>query len=168
MVKKILAGAVCGAALAVAIFGAGPASAINELAGRTYEKAAAAISNSGGTAVIASRIGDYLPTNECIVTGSRPGNRLDASGNSRGGITLLDLNCNDTSALNGHPGNSVVTPGGQKALLRREQAKSISENYAKALAAEKEPYCATKVDTCILICKEGRVCSAELLEYLGV
>ena len=165
--KKILAGALGGAAVAVAVFGAGPASAVNEYVGQTYEKAAASISNGGGTPVIASRVGDYLPTEQCIVTGSRRGNFLDASGNSRGGQVLLSLNCNDTMTA-GHPGYSVMSPQGAKAQQLKELGTTISSDYAKRTAAGKDPYCAEHYEWCQKQCTAAGNCSAEVMEYLGL
>lgn len=158
--KKPLAsglGALCSAAVLVALLGSGTAAATNDYAGSTYDDAASSISGWGGTPVIASRIGDYLPTGQCVVTGSR----------NRGGQTLLDLNCNATSALEGHPGNSVVTPEGRKVQALRNDAATISEDFANAVANGSEPYCASDADTCWKVCDAAGTCSAELVEYLG-
>ncbi|MCB9410472.1 hypothetical protein [Mycolicibacterium sp.] len=103
-------GAVAGAAAAVALFGSGSAGAINEYVGLTYEKAA---EYYGANPVIASRVGSYLPTSQCIITGSRSGSYNDSSGNYRGGL-YVDLNCNDTKTA-GHPGYSAMTPIGKEA-----------------------------------------------------
>ncbi len=167
--KKIVAGAVGGAAALTVIFGAGPATADNEYKGLTYAKVQEATSNR---AVISSRTGSYLPTEECIVTGNRRASFLDSSGNGNTKI-FVDLNCNDLSALNGHPGNSVTTPQGQKIQQRRESAVKLSEDYAKALASGKESdaYCAKSAEiaaNCVRVCEQARNCSAELLDYLGV
>jgi hypothetical protein len=165
-VKKILAGAVGGAAALAVIFGAGPAVADNEYKGLTYAKVQ---ERTGNRAVISSRTGSYLPTEECIVTGNRRASFLDSSGNGNAKI-LVDLNCNDTTALNGHPGNSVVTPAGQKALEVREKADNLSKNYARAIEAGTVPNCLSNegaIGYCIKLCKESKNCSAELLEALG-
>lgn len=165
--KKILAGVLGGAAVAAAIFGAGPANADNEYAGMTYAKAEETIQSYGATAVIASRVGDYLPTEECLVTRSRRANFLDSSGNSGSKIHLY-LNCNDTKTA-GHPGYSVATPEGKKAQALRETATSISKDYAAATADGKEPFCADKYyEWCQRQCEAAGSCSAEVLEYLGL
>lgn len=167
--KKILACAVGGAAVAAAILGAEPALADNEYAGITYEKAAEDISRYG-KAVIVSRIGDYLPTEQCIVVGSRSGNSLDSSGNIRGGTVLLNLNCNDTYAgTSGHAGNSAATPEGKKALKYQQMAKNISEDFSKATAAGKAPYCENNLKICVSVCQKAeKACSGDLLSYLGL
>lgn len=167
--KRILAGALGGVAVAMAIFGAGPANADNEYAGQTYGKAAASISGYGGTAVIASRVGDYLPTEECIVTRSRSAKFLDSSGNA-GSKVHLYLNCNDTQTA-GHPGYSAATPTGKKALEAKQQSLSLSDDYAKAVAAGSTPACLKNDDNanyCTKLCTASKACSAELSEALGL
>ena len=162
--KKILALS-ASAAFAV-LLSPGLASADNEYVGSTYAKAAEDISRYG-KAIIVSRIGDYLPTEECIVVGSRTGNFNDSSGNVRGGTVLLNLNCND-SVAGAHAGNSAATPEGKKAQLLRKYASDISEDYAKSEADGQSPYCADNFDTCVSICKKTGKCSSELSDYLGI
>jgi hypothetical protein len=158
-VKKSLASGVGVAAALVVVFGSGSAGAINEYVGQTYEKAAASISNYGGTAVIATRIGEYLPTEQCIVSGSHNSN----------GKVLLDLNCNDTYAgKTGHSGNSAATPEGQQALKWIQRARAISEDYAKATADGTDSYCATDANWCTRICQQSGTCSSELSQFLGL
>jgi hypothetical protein len=158
-VKKILAGAVGGAAALAVIFGAGPAVADNEYKGRTYAWVQERTKNR---AVISSRVGSYLPTEECIVTG----NRRATYGTGSAKI-LVDLNCNDSMNM-GHPGYSLATDQGKRAKALKAQAVSISDNYAKALKAEKTPRCADIYERCQRICKQAGTCSDELLKYLGL
>ncbi len=166
--KKILAGAMGGAAALAVIFGAGSASADNEYQGRTYAQVQ---EGTRGKAVIASRVGSYLPTEKCIVTGNRRASFLDSSGNANAKI-LVDLNCNDPQSPGGdgsdHPGYSVATPQGRKMVQLKEAAASISGNYAKALAAGKSPRCEAQYQRCQQICRDAGSCSTELQEYLGL
>jgi hypothetical protein len=140
------------------VFGSGSAGAVNEYVGATYEKAAGNISNAGRTAVIATRIGEYLPTEKCIVTGSRYGS---------GGKVLLDLNCNDPETA-GHAGYSVMTPQGKRAQALRQQGEDLSNGYAKAIAAGKTPWCMDNVERCQKACEQSGNCSEELLQALGM
>ncbi len=161
MVKKMLAGAVSGAAALVVIVGAGPAGADNEWKGRTYAQVQ---EYTNGRAVIASRTGSYLPTERCIVTG----NRQSTFGT---GVTkiLVDLNCNDATALNGHPGKSVATPEGKKAVAQLRTASELTENYAAAVKEGTTPVCLKGENQnyyCSRICKESGACSKELLGVL--
>jgi hypothetical protein len=139
VVNKILTRGVAAAAAAtalVALYGVGTAGAINEYDGQTYADAANAISQSGGTAKIASKVGSFLPTNSCIVTGSRNASFLDSSGNNPGGQVLLDLNCNYMFALPGVPGNSRASEDGKAAYEQAvEQAQAAQEQAAAEQAA---------------------------------
>ncbi len=130
--KKHLAigiGAVGAAAASFAMFGSGVASAINEYAGQTYADASQAISQAGQSATIATRVGSFLPTDQCMVTGSRTADFLDSSGTNAGGRVLLYLNCNNSFAAAGVPGNSVGSPEGRQAY------SDYQEKLAEAQAA---------------------------------
>lgn len=135
--KKYLAigiGAVSAAAASLAMFGSGVASATNEYAGQTYADAAQAISDAGQSATIATRVGDFLPTDQCMVTGSRTANFLDSSGTNAGGRVLLYLNCNNSFAAAGVPGNSVGSPEGRQA--RSDYEEKLAEQQAAAQQSE--------------------------------
>ncbi len=161
--KKILAGAVSGAAALAVIFGAGSAGADNEYKGRTFAQVQEA---TGGRAVISSRTGSYLPTDECIVTGNRRATYGDSSGNRNTKI-LVDLNCNDTMTA-GHPGYSAASEQGKKAQQLKQTAANISNNYARATKAGEDPWCAERIERCQQICQQAGTCSQEVLDYLGL
>jgi hypothetical protein len=159
-VKKILAGALGGAAALTAIFGAGPAVADNEYQGRTYAQVQEWTNNR---AVISSRVGSYLPTEECIVTGNRTATY--GTGSSK---ILVDLNCNDTMTA-GHPGYSVATEQGQKAQKAKQTAASISKAYDGR--GDKLTYCERgdkESEYCRTICEQAGTCSEGLMEFLGL
>jgi hypothetical protein len=167
--KKAIAGGVGVAAALMVVFGSGSASAVNEYAGQTYDKATQAISSAGQTAVIATKEGSYLPLAQCEVVGSRTASFLDSSGQKQGGKVLLDLNCNDTSALNGHPGNSVTTPEGGKVHQTQNTAKQINQNYADATAAGQKSWCELNSSDCAQFCNNAGqgLCSPEVMQLLG-
>jgi hypothetical protein len=136
-VKKHLAigiGAVGAAAASFALFGSGIASATNEYAGQTYADASQAISDAGQSATIATRVGSFLPTDQCIVTGSHNASFLDSSGVNPGGRVLLYLNCNNTFATAGVPGNSIGSPEGRAA--RSDYEEKLAEAQAEAAQSE--------------------------------
>ncbi len=166
--KKFLAGGVGIAATMLLFLGSGPASAVNEYNGMTYEKAAASLKSSGANPVIRTREGSFLPTEKCLVVGSGRMKTLDSSGRSSGNNWYLDLNCNDMTAASGHPGNSAATPEGKRGKRLRDQGIRLSENYADATAQGKTPSCEKYRDDCIAVCKAAGDCSAELLDYLGL
>ena len=120
------------AAVSMMTFGTGTAAAINEYAGQTYADATQAISDAGQTAVIATRVGSLLPTDECMVTGSRSANFLDSSGVNGGGRVLLYLNCNDTYAKAGIPGNSLGSPEGRSAKADADAKAAEEQQQAEA------------------------------------
>ena len=124
-------GAVGVAAASFAVFGSGTAAAVNEYAGQTYADAAQAISDAGQSAVIATRVGSFLPTDQCAVTGSRSANFLDSSGTNAGGKVLLYLNCNNSFAAAGVPGNSIGSPEGRQARADYEQKLADAQAQAQ-------------------------------------
>ncbi|WP_319430078.1 hypothetical protein [Mycobacterium sp. RTGN5] len=135
--KKQLAigiGAVGAAAASFVVFGSGVASAINEYAGQTYADASQAISSAGQSATIATRVGSFLPTDQCMVTGSRSADFLDSSGTNAGNRVLLYLNCNNTFATAGVPGNSIGSPEGRAA--RSDYEQKLAEAQAEAQQSE--------------------------------
>jgi hypothetical protein len=158
-VKKILAGAVSGAAALAVIFGGGVASADNEYKGLTFAKVQERTNNR---AVISSRVGSYLPTEECIVTGNRR-----ATYGTGGSKILVDLNCNDTMTA-GHPGYSLATEQGRKAEQLKATGINLSKNYENALKADKAPRCEGIYERCQQVCRQAGTCSQELLDYLGL
>jgi hypothetical protein len=165
-VRKFLSGGI-GATVAVAfLFSAGPANAINEYQGLTYEKASDSITSNGGAIKIASRQGSYLPTENCVITGSRRANFLDASGQSSGYTVLVDLNCNDVVAGE-RPGVSAASEEGRQVASYRRVAKYISKDYADAVAAGKESWCELHLRACEYNCKQAGTCSSEVMEFLG-
>lgn len=139
MKKLIVLGA--GSAFAVAaasslVLGAGIASAAPDVVGDKYSDAEAAISDSGGSAVIASRFGDKLDEGDCIVT-----NAFDASflrnGEDDGGQVNLVLNCSGAYATATNPGSSVASPLGSAAKSEAEQ--QAAEEQEQELAEVSTP-----------------------------
>ena len=115
----------------MALFAPAIAHADNEYAGQTYADAAQAISDAGQSAVIATRVGSFLPTDQCQVTGSRSANFLDSSGTNAGGRVLLYLNCNNSFAAAGVPGNSIGSPEGRQARADYEQKLADAQAQAQ-------------------------------------
>ena len=135
-VMVIGVGAVGAAAASFVMFGSGTAAATNEYAGQTYADAVQAISNSGQSATIATRVGSFLPTDQCMVTGSRSADFLSSSGTLGGGRVLLYLNCNNSFAAAGVPGNSIGSPEGRQARADYEQ--KLAEQQAQAQESESD------------------------------
>ena len=160
--------AVAGLLAAVGFLGAGAASAAPPYYGMTYAKVAEIMSGKGQTPSIATVIGSQLPTDECIVVNAYKSFTLDSSGRTaHRGTWMLALNCNRAVAQAGKPGNSIMTPEGQKARAIELKGTSISNNFAKSVAANKAPWCEANAVRCQQICDQSGTCSDELLKYLA-
>jgi hypothetical protein len=128
-VKKlgVYAATVMGAtAVSMAFLGTGIASA-DDYAGKTYADASQAISDAGKKAVVASRAGDTLSQDECVVTSSQSAPWI--KGDDFAPVTdtvLLYLNCNATVATAKEPGNSAASPEGKSAIAAAQQDQSGS------------------------------------------
>ncbi|HVQ52371.1 MAG TPA: hypothetical protein VMS92_20225 [Mycobacterium sp.] len=102
--------------VAMAFLGTGIAAA-DDYAGQKYSDASSAISDAGKKAVIASRAGDTLSDDDCIVTHSQSAPWI--KGDSFAPVTdtvLVYLNCNATVASAKEPGNSAGSPEGRAAI----------------------------------------------------
>ncbi len=106
-----------GAAVAIAVIGAGQASAqAPNVIGETYGKAVALLRASGYTAVFAGSVGSDLPQSQCIVIdqqGQSSTNTWNPTGTA--GAMRLRLDCNVVPGQNKPPApgtRSMVPPGG--------------------------------------------------------
>jgi hypothetical protein len=108
--------AVGATAVSMAFFGTGIAAA-DDYAGQTYGDASKSISSAGKKAVIASRSGDTLSDDQCIVTHSQSAPWI--KGTNFAPVTntvIVNLNCNATVASAKDPGNSAGSPEGRAAI----------------------------------------------------
>ena len=107
-------------ALSTALFGAGAADA------------AAAIEESGGTPVIVTRVGDQLPTEECIVMNSQDHSFVRDDPDDVYMLSVTDevrltLNCAGGFSTATDPGSSVASPAGRAAQAAAEEAAAAEE-----------------------------------------
>jgi hypothetical protein len=119
-------GAIAATTLSAALFGAGAAAA-GDYDGQTYADAAAAIEESGGTPVIATRVGGQLPTDECLVMNSQDHSFLRDPPDDVYMLPVTDevrvnLNCAGGFATATNPGASVASPAGREAKVAAEEA----------------------------------------------
>jgi hypothetical protein len=115
-------------AVSIAVFGTGVAAA-DDYAGQTYADVSSALSKSSLKGVIASRSGDALSTDQCVVTRSESAKWIRGdkfAGDERfdavKSTVLLYLNCNATVASAGKPGNSAASPEGRAAIAAAQKA----------------------------------------------
>jgi hypothetical protein len=116
-------------AVSMALFGSGIAAA-DDYAGQTYSDASKSISDAGKKAVIASRAGDTLSDDDCIVSHSQSAPWI--KGDAFAPVTdtvLIYLNCNATVASAKDPGNSAGSPEG-RAAIQAAQDKAAKDAAA--------------------------------------
>ena len=119
--------AVVGAiAVSTVAFVAGSAAADN-YAGQTYSDASRALAKANLKGVIAGRVGDALPQDQCTVTRSEKtpwikGDHFKPVSDT----VLLYLNCNAAVASATTPGNSAESPEGRVAKKNQETADYLN------------------------------------------
>jgi len=127
------AGAAVAASASIALFGSGVAAA-DDYAGQTYADASSAASEAGQTVVVASRVGDKLSQDECIVTSSSSAPFLHGDDFAHVSDTLLfNLNCNGGYATATNPGASLASPEGREAKAAADEA-AAQQNAEDELA----------------------------------
>ena len=132
--------AVGATAVAMAFFGTGIAAA-DDYAGQKYSDASSAISDAGKKAVIASRAGDTLADDDCIVTHSQSAPWI--KGDDFSPVTdtvLVYLNCNATVATRQGSRKLGGQPGGQGGDCGRAEAGGSPAGLVRYALAQ--PLCA--------------------------
>lgn len=118
------AGAAVAASAWMALLGAGVAAA-DDYAGKTYADASQAASQAGQSVVVASRVGDKVSQDECLVTRSQTAPFADADdGTHVSNQVQFYLNCNAGYATATTPGNSLASPEGRAAKAAADEATS--------------------------------------------
>ena len=116
----------------ITVFGTGVAAA-DDYAGKTYADASSALSGASLKGVVATRAGDTLATDQCIVTRSEKAPWI--KGDKFGVVSdtvLLFLNCNATVASATEPGNSAASPEGRAAIAAANAAATQEQSTAAA------------------------------------
>ena len=129
MKKSIVlsAGSAVAASALVALFGTGVAAA-DDYAGQTYADASSAASDAGLSVVVASRVGDKLSQDECLVTRSQTAPFADADDGAHvDGQVQFYLNCAGGYATANNPGASLASPEGREAKAAADEAASEEE-----------------------------------------
>jgi hypothetical protein len=138
MKKQILGmGVVASAAAAMALFGAGTANA-DDYVGQTYADASDAMDDEGLDPIIATRVGDKLEDDDCIVTSAWAPPFLRGVGDDfehSEDEMLVSLNCAGPFATATNPGASVQNPLGREAKSQAEEEAAAEEEEALAEAA---------------------------------
>jgi beta-lactam-binding protein with PASTA domain len=124
-VKKSIvlsAGSVVAASAFMALFGTGVATA-DDYAGQTYADASSAASDAGATVIVASRVGDKVDQDDCIVTSSQDAPFIHGDDFAHVSDTVqFNLNCNAGYASANTPGPSLASPEGREAKAAADEA----------------------------------------------
>jgi hypothetical protein len=138
MKKQILGiGAVASAAAAMALFGTATANA-DDYVGQTYGDASDAMDEDGLDPIVATRVGDTLEEDDCIVTSAWAPPFLRGVGDDfehSEDEMLVSLNCAGAFATATNPGTSVQHPLGREAKTQAEEEAAEEEEQELAEAA---------------------------------
>ena len=140
MKKSIVlsAGSAVAASALMALFGTGVAAA-DDYAGQTYADASSAASDAGLSVVVASRVGDKLSQDECLVTRSQTAPFADADDGAHvDGQVQFYLNCNGGYATATNPGASLASPEGREAKAAADEAAAQEEAELAAVSTPDE------------------------------
>ncbi len=140
MTRQITLGvaAVASAAAALMLFGTPTAAA--DYVGQKFADASAAMDESGLNPIVATRVGDKLDEDECIVTAAWEPSFLRGVGDGfehSDGEMLVSLNCAGAYASETNPGASVQNPLGRAA--KSEADKQAADEEEQELAAVVTP-----------------------------
>lgn len=113
-------------AASAVLLGAGIASAAPSVVGMKYSDALEEIENAGGKAVVASRVGDKLDLDDCIVTNIWDSSFLRISEADESEMSVA-LNCAGEYATATNPGASVANPLGRAAKSKAEEEAASEE-----------------------------------------
>jgi hypothetical protein len=122
-------GAAATAAAAMALFGTATAAAADYV-GQTYADASEAMDEAGVDPVVATRIGDKLEEDDCIVTAAWTAPFVRDGGDEfvhSEDEMLVSLNCAGGYASATNPGASLGSPAGREAKEAADEAAAAEE-----------------------------------------
>jgi hypothetical protein len=131
-ISTVGAGVLAMAAVTTMMFVPGVANA-DDYAGQKYSDVTSKLADANLTGVIATRAGDILDDDDCIVSSSEKAPWI--KGDSFAPVTdtvLLNLNCNAGVASNKQAGNSKASPEGQAAIAAAQQQAQQDQEQATA------------------------------------
>ena len=130
--KAVAAGVVTMAGLSTMMLTPGIAAA-DDYAGQKYSDVTSKLADSDLTGVIATRSGDLLDDDDCIVTSSEKAPWI--KGDDFAPVTdtvLLNLNCSAGVASAKSSGNSKASPEGKAAIAQAQQEAQQEQAQAAA------------------------------------
>jgi hypothetical protein len=129
-------GVLTAGAVAAMVFGHGVAAA-DDYAGQKYSDVQSKLGDASLTGVIATRAGDSLDDDDCMVTSSEKAPWL--KGDDFAPVTdtvLLNLNCNAGVASAKDSGNSKASPEGKAAIAAAKEEADQEQQQAAADATK--------------------------------
>jgi hypothetical protein len=141
-VKKHILGAsaAAGAAALMALFGTATAAA-DDYVGQTYADASEAMDEEGITPIVATRTGDKLEQDDCVVTAAWGAPFLRDTGDEfehADDEMLVSLNCAGDYASATNPRASVASPAGREAKAAAEEAAAAEEEQLEEASTPDE------------------------------
>ena len=108
-------------------------AAADDYAGQKYSDVTSKLGDANLTGVIATRTGDILDDDDCVVTSSEKAPWIKGDDFSRVTDTvLLNLNCNSGVASAKTSGNSKASPEGKAAIAAAQQEAQQEQAQAAA------------------------------------
>jgi hypothetical protein len=134
----LAAGAAVAASALTALFGTGVAAA-DDYAGQTYADASSAAGDAGLDVIVASRVGDKVEQDDCIVTSSQSAPFLHGDEFAHVEDTIMfNLNCNGGYATANTPGPSLASPEGREAKAAADEAAAEEQQSLEAASTPDE------------------------------
>jgi hypothetical protein len=131
-IKAVAAGVVAISAVSTMVLTPGIAAA-DDYAGKKYSDVTSALADSNLTGVIATRTGDLVEDDDCMVTSSEKAPWL--KGDDFAPVTdtvLLNLNCESGVASAKTSGNSKASPEGKAAIAAAKEEAQQEQAQAAA------------------------------------
>lgn len=130
--KAVTAAMIGVAAVSTTVFTPGVAAA-DDYAGQKYSDVTSALGDSKLTGVIATRSGDVVDDDDCIVTSSEKAPWIKGDDFAPVADTvLLNLNCNAGVASATTSGNSKASPEGKAAMAAAQKEQQQEQAQAAA------------------------------------
>ena len=132
------AGAVGAAGVAMALVGHGVASAdaLGDVTGKYYGQAKQVLSNAGLTPIVATRVGDQVTEDECVIDRIQTANFMNGTGIAASSTVYVYLNCYANVASPQQAGYSRQSQLGRAAYEAQQQAEAEAAAQAQAETEE--------------------------------
>ena len=132
-------GAAATAAVAMALFGTATAAA--DYVGETYADASEAMSEDGVDPIVATRTGDKLEQDDCIVTAAWTAPFVRDAGDEyvhSEDEMLVSLNCAGGHATATNPGASLASPMGRESKEAADEAAAAEQEELEEVSTPDE------------------------------